>query len=264
MKNFSSQNSNLKRKLKNLDLTIGTWLTIPNQSVVEVLSTGGFDWITIDLEHSAIDKMELQNLIGHIQGNNLEALVRVHKNDEVVIKHSLDAGANGIIVPMIKNSEDAQNAVNFAKYPPSGQRGVGLFRAQNYGIGFEEYVDWLNNDLIIIAQIEHIEAVNNLNEILNVKGIDGILVGPYDLSASMGIPGEFENIKVVESIKEIEEITISSGKSLGVHVVSSDCLKVVDKIMKKYNFIAFGIDFLFLGDKIRNEMQALKDMQNEK
>ena len=117
MKNFSHKKSNLKQSLKDNKLTIGSWLTIPHQSIVEILSSAGFEWLTIDIEHSAIDFETTQNLIGHIQANDMEALVRVSKNDEVIIKRVMDAGANGIIVPMVKNAEE-QGAVT--RYPRGG------------------------------------------------------------------------------------------------------------------------------------------------
>ncbi len=134
MKNFPHKKSNLKLKLATNKLTIGSWLTIPHQSIVEIMSSAGFEWLTIDIEHSAIDFQTTQNLIGHIQANDMEALVRVSKNDEVIIKRVMDSGANGIIVPMVKNAKEAREAVSYTKYPPFGKRGVGLSRAQHYGI----------------------------------------------------------------------------------------------------------------------------------
>lgn len=259
MKNFPHKKSNLKRKLATNKLTIGSWLTIPHQSIVEIMSSAGFEWLTIDIEHSAIDFQTTQNLIGHIQANDMEALVRVSKNDEVIIKRVMDAGANGIIVPMVKNAKEAREAVSYTKYPPFGKRGVGLSRAQHYGISFESYKEWVQNESIIIIQIEHIEAVENLSEILDVEGVDGIIVGPYDLSASMGKPGKFNDQDVVEVLDRIDKITIEKNKPLGFHVIDSDYLKMKEKIDKKYKFLAFSLDFFFLGDKARDEMNLLRN-----
>ena len=142
MKYFHHHKSDLKQKLINNKLSIGSWLTIPSQAVVEILGSAGFEWLTIDLEHSSINIESCFNLIGHIQGNGMQAMVRVSKNEEVVIKRVLDAGADGIIIPMICNETDARNAINYVKYPPLGRRGVGLNRAQKYGTGFDSYKDW--------------------------------------------------------------------------------------------------------------------------
>ena len=259
MKNFSHSNSPLKSKLAKRELTIGSWLTIPNQAVIEILGSAGFEWLTIDIEHSPISIETVLNLIGHIQGNGMQALVRVSKNEEVVIKRVLDAGADGIIVPMIKNEEDAITAVNYVKYPPLGKRGVGLNRAQKYGTAFETYQKWVQDHVVVIAQIEHIDAVNNLEEILAVPGIDGIIVGPYDLSASMGYPGEYHRENVKEALARIDEITKGLNKPLGFHVIDSDHSKTVDKINKGYSLLAFSLDFFFLGDKAREEMKLLKN-----
>jgi 2-dehydro-3-deoxyglucarate aldolase len=259
MKNFSHNKSPLKEKLAGNQLTIGTWLTIPHQSVVEILSSADFEWIVIDREHAAIDYMEMQNLIGHIQGNGMEALVRVAKNEEVEIKHALDAGANGVIIPMINTKKEAETAISYVKYPTSGRRGVGLSRAQHYGTGFDSYKKWLDNEVVIIFQIEHIEAVNNLDEILATNQLDGIIVGPYDLSASMNKPGKFDDADVLTALEIVRKKTISSNKSLGFHVISSDHQKIIDKITEKYNFLAFSLDFFFMGDKARNEMVKLRN-----
>lgn len=259
MKNFSHNHSILKTKLKNKELSIGSWLTIPHQSVVEILGSAGFEWLTIDMEHSSINIESIMNLIGHIQGNGMQALVRVSKNEEVAIKRVLDAGADGVIVPMIRNKEDAELAVDYVKYPPAGKRGVGLNRAQKYGTAFDRYKKWVKDEVVIIAQIEHIDAVNNLENIFSVDGIDGIIVGPYDLSASMGFPGEYNKKDVKTALLKIDKVAKKLDKPLGFHVIESDFQKIIEKIDNGYTFLAFSLDFFFLGDKARKEMKLLKD-----
>lgn len=258
MISFRHTKSSLKSKLTKNTLSIGSWLTIPHQSIIEILATAGFEWLTIDIEHSAIDIQTVQNLIGHIQANGMEALVRVSKNDEVIIKRVMDAGANGVIVPMVRTVKEAQQAVSYVKYPPIGKRGVGLSRAQYYGVGFESYKNWVQNESVVIVQIEHIDSVTNLEDILDVDGVDGIIVGPYDLSASMGKPGMFDDNDVKEVLNEIDRITLEKDKVLGFHVIDSNYTKMLEKIDKGYSFLAFSLDFFFLGDKAREEMSLLK------
>jgi len=248
----------LKRKLSNNEVTLGSWLTINHQSVIEIMATAGFEWLCIDIEHSAISISDVLNLIGHIQGNGMLALVRVNENNPVIIKQVMDAGADGVIVPMVNSIQDAERAVASVKYPSIGSRGVGLSRAQNYGIGFTEYQEWLKNDAVIIAQIEHINAVNELSGILDVPGIDGIIVGPYDLSASMGYPGEFDRADVVEALKKVDTVCLEKGRPLGFHVISSDHRKTLEKINIGYTFLAVSLDFFFLGDSARREMRELR------
>ena len=251
--------SNLKEKLNRNQLTLGSWVTIGHQAVIEIMASAGFEWLTLDMEHSPMNMETAYNLIGHIQGNGMQALVRVSKNEEVVIKRVMDAGADGVIVPMVKNAEEARQAVNFVKYPPFGRRGVGLSRAQKYGTGFQAYTEWLQKESVVIAQIEHIEAVENLEAILNTEGIDGIIVGPYDLSASMGVPGQYHLPQVKAALDKVEEVTLRMKKPLGFHVIESDYTKLQPYIDKGYTFLAFSLDFFFLGDRAREEMAKMKN-----
>jgi len=137
---------------------------------------------------------------------------------------------------------------------------VGLDRAQQYGAGFDAYKQWLNESSIVIAQIEHIDAVNNIEEILKVDGIDGIIIGPYDLSGSMGYPGEYHREDVKAAIRRVEETCIAASKPLGFHVIHPEHQLILEKIQNGYTFIAFSLDFFFLGEKLRSEMQQLKSL----
>lgn len=257
------KNQNLKEKLKNRENTIGSWITIGHQAIIDILSEAGFEWLTIDLEHTAIDYNEVQILIGFIQSHGMAALVRVGKNEEVVIKRVLDAGADGVIVPMVCSREDAQTAVEFAKYPPVGKRGVGLNRAQRYGFGFEEYKKWVEEKSVVIAQIEHIDGVKNIEEIIQVPGIDGIIIGPYDLSGSLGIPGNYNEPVVKEALAKVEKACLVGKKTMGYHVIEPDSALIVEKQKAGYNFIAFSTDFLFLGRKAVEEMKKLGSFKDE-
>lgn len=250
---------NLKKTLQNNELSIGSWITIGHPSIVDVMSSAGFDWLVIDIEHTSIDLSTAHNLIATIQSKGMKALVRVSKNEEVIIKRILDMGADGIVVPMVNSKQDAMDAINYAKYPPVGKRGVGLFRAQNYGLGFEEYKKWVNDELVIIAQIEHINAVENINEILQVDGIDGTIIGPYDLSGSMGIPGDYYKEDVQNAILTVKEACKRHNKPYGFHVIESDPSSLQARIAEGCTFLAYSVDFFFLGDSVRNGMKKIKD-----
>jgi len=249
---------NLKEKLKNNELTIGSWIMMGNPMSVEVMALAGFDWLVIDIEHTPIDMETVKTLIISIQANDMKALVRVSKNEEVVIKKVLDMGADGIIVPMVNSKEDAIKAVEFAKYPPVGKRGVGLYRASKYGTRFEEYKKWVDEELVIIAQIEHIDAVNNIDEILEVEGIDGTIIGPYDLSGSMGYPGEFEREDVKLAVKEVLEKCKEKNIPSGFHVVDTNPEQLQEKIKDGCTFLAYGIDYFFMRDAAINGMNKIK------
>lgn len=249
----------LKNKLKNNELTLGSWIMMGNPMSVEVMALAGFEWLVIDIEHTSIDLQTTENLIRTIQANDIRALVRVSKNEEVIIKKVLDMGADGIIVPMVCSKEDALQAVNYAKYPPVGKRGVGLYRASGYGTKFEEYKKWVDEELVIIAQIEHIDAVNNIDDILQIQGIDGTIIGPYDLSGSMGYPGEFERDDVKEAVQKVLDRCKVHNIPSGFHVVDTNPEKLQMKIDQGCTFLAYGIDYFFMRDAAMNGMKKIKE-----
>ncbi|MHB8108398.1 MAG: HpcH/HpaI aldolase family protein [Syntrophorhabdaceae bacterium] len=252
----------LKKKLQSGDVTIGSWITLGHHSIPEIMARAGFDWLTVDMEHSAIDFDEAQKMIQVIDLCGVTPLVRVGDNDRLLIKRAMDAGSHGVIVPMVNSRDDALKAVSAVKYPPLGTRGVGLARAQGYGYSFEEYRRWLAEESIVVVQIEHIAAVENLEDILNVEGVDAFIVGPYDLSGSLGVPGEFENARVIEALEEITRVSKKMKARAGYHVVQPDPSQVIQKINEGYVFIAYSVDFLFLGESCRNGLRDIRKMSN--
>lgn len=240
------------------NISIGSWITLNHPSIVEIMADAGFDWLCVDMEHSVTDYYEAQQLILTIQAKGIKAYVRVGENNTRIIKRVLDAGADGIIVPMVNSKEDALKAINAVKYPPKGKRGVGLARAQKYGFGFEEYKDKYADEIKLIVQIEHIDAVENLEDILSLDEIDGTFIGPYDLSGSMGKPGRYDDNDVKAVLNHYEEIVNKHNKLIGFHVIQPDYQLVLDKIELGYNFIAFSLDTLFLGYIARCQMISIK------
>jgi 2-dehydro-3-deoxyglucarate aldolase len=238
--------TSLKLHLTRNHLTIGSWITLAHPAIAEIMARAGFDWLTIDLEHSAITIREAEELIRVISLCGVPALVRLTSNDSNQIKRVMDAGAHGVIVPMVNSREDAEKAVQSLYYPPVGQRGVGLARAQGYGTSFLAYQKWLKDEAVIIVMIEHIDAVNNLEEILTVPGVDGFIIGPYDLSTSMGIPGDFEDPRMVEAIEKIRTISSALGKTGGLHVVEPDSAKLREAIGNGFRFLAYSLDIRIL------------------
>jgi len=237
---------------------LGSWISLGHPSIAEVMADAGFDWLCIDLEHSVTDYFEAQQLIMAIQGKGLKAYVRVGENNTRIIKRILDAGADGIIVPSVNSAEEAVKAVKAVKYPPIGNRGVGLARAQGYGFNFENYRDIKTKDIKLIVQIEHINAIKELNAILKIDGVDGTFIGPYDLSGSLGKPGQWDEPEVVDAMKIYEETVKKYDKWVGFHVVPPDYKLVQEKKKKGYNFVAFSFDAYFLGQTIRDQLKHLK------
>ena len=254
----------LKHKIINREITIGTWVTIGNSAITEILANVGFDWLVVDLEHTTISLEQAGELIRTIELSGVTSLVRLTSNDENQIKRVMDAGAQGIIVPMVKNTKDATSAVAATRYPPQGNRGVGLARAQKYGASFKEYLDWqsdVNSGPVVVVQIEHIDAVNNLKQILNVDGVDAFIIGPYDLSCSMGIPGEFENPKFIKTIERIVKISSELNAMSGLHVVEPDKEKLNKAIEVGHKFIAYSVDIRMLDVAARNGLDEYRKIK---
>ncbi|NIM94824.1 MAG: 2,4-dihydroxyhept-2-ene-1,7-dioic acid aldolase [Anaerolineales bacterium] len=242
-------------------ISIGSWLSIGSPYVAEMMATSGFEWLVIDMEHSAANGLtETQRLIQVIDLASCRPFVRVPSGDPSIIKVLLDAGAHGIIAPMINTPEEAQSVVNAARYAPHGNRGVGLWRAQDYGRNFDGYREWYEREGVLLVQIEHILGVENLAEILEIEGVDGFIIGPYDLSSSLGIPGEFNNAKYLDALQQVKDIVKQTDKLVGIHIVYPDRELLKMRIEEGYNFIAYGVDFTFLTTIIDDETEFMLNL----
>ena len=241
------------------DISIGSWLQFSQPAHAEILAKAGFDWLAVDLEHSVIDLREAEDLIRIIELCDVVPLVRMSSNNPVQIARIMDAGAHGVIVPMINDKQEAKAAVDAVFYPPKGQRSVGLARAHGYGATFEEYRNWLPENGIVIVQIENNRGVENLREILSVEGVFGFIVGPYDLSSSLGVPGHIDHPLMVEKMKEINDIANDfTHIKKGLHKVSIDPQPVLDAVEEGYELIAYSTDMLFMGDSCRRGIKQIR------
>ena len=236
---------------------LGTWITSYNPSALEIISDANFDWICIDREHSTINFEQLSYLISVIQKANKEAWVRVGNNDLLEIKKTLDLGVEGIVIPMIKSVEDAKKAVKFSRYPPIGVRSFGYSKANKCGINFESYLT-KNKKLKVILQIEHIEAIENLERILSVKGINATFIGPYDLSGSINTPGKLNSNKIKKLINTYENVSRKKKIPMGYHQVRIDLSEANRKIKKNYKYICVGTDLEFLNMSCKSTVKKLK------
>jgi len=247
----------LRQKIRENVLTIGSWITLAHPAIAEIMARAGFDWLVVDLEHSVITIREAEELIRVIDLCGVVPLVRLSANDPVQIKRVMDAGAHGVIVPMVNSADQAEQAISALRYPPQGRRGVGLARAQGYGRSFDEYLKWVSEEAVVIVQVEHIEAVNNLEAILAVEGVDGFIVGPYDLSGSLGVPGQFDNPLIKEAMQRIETVGTASGKAPGIHVVEPDIEELKLRIEQGYRVVAYSVDIRMLDCTCRAGLQDL-------
>lgn len=243
----------LKDRLAKNQVVMGTWMSMAHPSIAEILAMAGYDFVVVETEHTAIDVSEVLRLIIAIEQRGSIPLVRLAWNDPIQAKAVLDSGAAGVLVPMVNTRADAELAVAMTKYPPLGYRGVGLARAQGYGQHFDEYIRHANADTLLIVQIEHKDAVANIEEILSVPGIDGTFIGPYDLSSSLGIPGQLSHPDIVAAKRKVLDATLKHGLAAGIHFVHPDRAEadMRDAVAQGYRFVALGTDILFLGDSCR-------------
>ena len=243
--------NNFISKLKPAAPPVGTLLTFNAPEVAEMLSLCGFDWLFIDMEHGALGIEAAQHTIQAIRGD-CSALVRAPENSTVWIKRVMDIGPDGIIVPQVNSAEEARRAVAAAKYPPLGARSVGIGRAHDYGLSFGDYVATANTRVALIIQIEHVEAVKHLDEILAVKGIDAILIGPNDLSGSMNLLGQVKSEPVQAEIRRVKETCRRASMPFGIFVLNpADAPR---EIADGCSFIAVGTDSAFI---VNSAKQAL-------
>jgi 2-keto-3-deoxy-L-rhamnonate aldolase RhmA len=234
---------------------IGTLLSISAPQIAEIIAMSGFDWVFIDMEHSAMSLESVQNAIQIMEGKIL-TIVRVPGNDEVWIKKVLDTGCDGILVPMVNSADEARKVVQASKYPPQGRRSVGLARAHKYGATFKDYVENANRDLLIMIQCEHKDAVKNFDDILEVKGIDSVFIGPYDLSASMGLTGQVSHPEVLGTIRLVKDKCRKAGMPYGIYSSTTD--DMVSEIKTGCTFLLTGVDANMLLNSYADLLKKLK------
>jgi 2-dehydro-3-deoxyglucarate aldolase/4-hydroxy-2-oxoheptanedioate aldolase len=237
---------------------IGTLVSLPCPSVTEILCDAGFDWLFIDGEHSPLAMGDIQNML-QAAGDRCSCVVRIPANDEVFIKQVLDVGASGLIAPHVNTAEIAEQVVRFAKYPPIGERSVGVARANGYGFQFAEYVKNANDQLAVVVQIEHVEAARNIESILEVDGVDAVFIGPYDLSASMGKPGKIQDPEVQDYMNQVREASRQRKKPIGIFAISVDDARPY--LDQGYALIAVGVDTMMLGQAARDIVKKMRSSE---
>jgi 2-dehydro-3-deoxyglucarate aldolase/4-hydroxy-2-oxoheptanedioate aldolase len=244
-----------RQRLKDKRPCIGTILGIPSPETAEVLSLVGFDWLFIDMEHGAFDILTVQRVLQAVAGKT-PCLIRVPALEEAWIKKCLDSGADGIIVPHVSSAAEAAKAVQFSKYPPMGSRSVGLSRALGYGTQFSTYLNRANDAVAVVLQIEHIDAVHTIEEILSVDNIDALFIGPYDLSASMGLTGRIDDPAVVAAIDTVRTQAAEVGMPVGIFVAAA--VDARPFIADGYGLLAISTDMMMLADAARQIVETVK------
>jgi 2-keto-3-deoxy-L-rhamnonate aldolase RhmA len=249
----------LKQKLRQNQLTLGSWISLGHPSIAEILAMAGYDWLVVDMEHTTISIEQAGELIRVIDLCGVAPLVRLTSNHPDQIKRVMDAGAHGIVVPMVNSVADAERAVAATRYAPQGIRGVGLARAQKFGPGFQDYLKWQKDGPVVIVQIEHQDALEHLEAIFSVSGVDGFIIGPYDLSCSMGMPGEFDRPEFKAAMQQILSTGLRMNFPAGLHIVEPDPARLAQVIQEGYRFIAYSVDVRMLDVAARVGVATAKE-----
>jgi len=239
----------IRKKLINGGHSVGSWIQIPHPSIAEIMGDAGYDWVAVDMEHGAISAHQLPDLFRALELGNTLPLVRLAHGKPKDCKQALDAGAGGVVVPMIESAEQFIAVRDVCRWPPAGTRGVAFSRANLFGKYFDEYRVEAQQPLLV-AMIEQIQAVDVLDSILAVEGLDAILIGPYDLSASMGMTADFGSTEFIDVMNTIQSIAAKRKIACGVHVVEPSSSELEEKISKGYRFLAYSIDAVFLNRSI--------------
>lgn len=248
---------------------IGTWLQLPSPDVAEIMARCGYDWAAIDMEHGSFGADRLPDMMRALELGGAAPFARLPEAEKVWIKTALESGAEGLIFPMIQSAAQLAHAIDLATYPGqdtwrhggmAGEyRGVGFCRANGFGKYFAGYRESGAPGIYIVAQIEHIAAVEDIEAILSHPRLDAIMVGPYDLSGSMGITGEFSHPDFQAAMDRIAKACLEKGKTMGCHVVDPDPSALAREVERGSRFIAYGIDSVFLWQAAQKPGDARRD-----
>jgi len=242
----------LKEKLENNLLTIGTWNIISSPIVIDVIASSELDFIVIDAEHGAASYETAQLMVGLCENYGVSPIMRVGEINESLILRGLDIGMHGIQLPNITTSTEAKRFVQYAKYPPVGIRGfspytkAGLYDVMNGG----SMLNTANDNTILIANIEGMDGINNLEEIVQVDGLDVIFIGLFDMSKSMGIPGDIQNPLVVQKLDDAIDVVHKYGKKIGSIASNLDMLKILKD--KKVDYLTYSVDTGIIKESYQN------------
>ncbi len=245
----------LKQRLAAGELTVGGWSTVGHPQLVEAMaSTGTLDWIVVDLEHTGITLDQAATLFLACERHDVAALARLSGHDPLQGRRALDLGAAGLLVPVVESADQFEALARHFVYPPAGRRGACLARINRWGDDFDSYGETFAP--ILIAQIETPAGVRNAGAIAALDCVDGLFIGPYDLSAALGHPGNFGTAAFLEAEAQVHRAIAPTGKPLGIHVVSPDAAPLRERISQGYRFIAFGTDMICLRESLKRASGA--------
>jgi 4-hydroxy-2-oxoheptanedioate aldolase len=258
--------NHVRRRLAAGEPSIGTWLSLPSPEAAEQASRLGFDWLVVDAEHNPVDIRTLALMFGAMAASPTAPMVRIPWNTPEHFKRVLDAGAWGIVVPMVNSKEEAERAVEATRYHPVGNRSVGGGRhALSFGTTAVDYYAAANDEVLLVLQIEHIQGVEHVDEILSVPGVDACFIGPNDLAASMGlglgVPLESEEPSLAQAIHHVRDAALRHGVAPGVHC--SHAAGVNQRIGEGFRFCAMASELRYMLGGLRADLETINWQRSE-
>jgi 2-keto-3-deoxy-L-rhamnonate aldolase RhmA len=248
--------SKLADRIRAGETVIGSWFTVPHPMVAETLAQGNFDFLLLDGEHAPVPPDAVGNLLPSTELHGCPVIYRPRTNSIDLIRGALDAGVTGVMVPMIENAAQAKAALDAAKYPPLGKRGIGPWRASNYYDNYLDYVATANERTCVVLQIESKAAVDAIDAIAALPGVDVLYVGPADMAGSMGLKLGERHAELTAAIERVAVAAKKHGKAVGIDVTSLDFFAMYQEM--GFRFFTYGIDTSYLMDGARAAAKELR------
>lgn len=261
MNSQNTRQKKLKQAFRNREQLFAAWVSYAHPSITETFAKAGFDFIAIDMEHSTINLTEGQRIIAACQAEGVPCLPRPVSHSNDYIKPLLESGADGMLIQMVNTVDQVRNLINDLKYPPLGKRSYGVSRAQGYGFDFSEYITHWNETSTFIIQVESIEAVNKIEDLLAFDEIDAVMVGPYDISGSLGVPGQLDHPKVLEASKKVIKACEKFGKSCGTQLNDPNPENIQTLFDMGYTYAILGSDLFVLWKWAEQMQQIIKSIR---
>lgn len=242
------EHDGLKHAEQSSDQLIGTWAAIPHPSTTELLASVGYDFVVLDAEHTPMSYETMENMVRAVDAapGETEILVRVPDDDPTTLKRTLDLDPTGILVPMVETPEQAEAIVDASRYPPEGTRGLGLGRATGYGLTLGEHVETIEETVVRYVQLESERAIQNAEAIAAVEGIDGVFIGPVDLSMSMDCFGEWDDDDFLEAVDHAVEVAANAEVAIGT--LATDAAQRAARLDWGVDYLVAGVDAVHLSD----------------
>ena len=251
------KDNRVRQRVKNGEPTIGCFLGLGSPTVAEMMGLAGMDWLVVETEHNALDSAEIQQMLMAIGNTGAVPIVRVPNRDQVFIQRALDMGAMGILVPGVRTAEEARAIVSYTRFPPSGVRSWGPLRASAYTLDNDDYLERANDNILISLILETKDAVENLDEICAVPGVDVLTIGPWDLSLELGLDPRRLPLPEIEDISvNALEVARRHGVEIGVSAGTPDGLR--ERQAQGFTFIQYGPDYGLFAAAVTDGLAAFE------